>query len=121
MFSCYLEYEYVCSIYLKTAIRLTDMKRNAMLEAIRKKIPPEIDIEIDLSFDIADRIDYLLQLRGLTHIDLAARLGVEVNDVCQWLRGLYNFDLETIAKIQTVLGEPIIEVVGHKKELDGDE
>lgn len=46
------------------------MKKNPKLEARRKKINKDIDIFVNKSFDMADRIHALLKMKGMKQKDL---------------------------------------------------
>ena len=73
------------------------MKTEKLFNECLANVPNDITIEIDLSFDIANKIDKIL------------------SDISKWLKGTHNFTLRTIAKISAVLEEPIIEVAGEHK------
>ena len=78
-------------------------------------VPNDITIEIDLSFDIANKIDKILSDRKISQKDFAAMIGKKESEISKWLKGTHNFTLRTIAKISAVLEEPIIEVAGEHK------
>jgi transcriptional regulator with XRE-family HTH domain len=84
------------------------MKRNARLEERRKKIPQDVKIYVDMAFKLADQIDYILKKQGKTQRDLALALGKSESEISKWLTGEHNFTLRSIAKIQSVLNEPIL-------------
>ncbi|MEA4936776.1 MAG: helix-turn-helix domain-containing protein [Paludibacter sp.] len=88
------------------------MKKSPLLEQLRRETTVEIKREIDLSFQIADRIFEILTKKNLTQRDLAAMLGKSEAEISKWMRGTHNFATKTIAKIEVILGEPIIEVTG---------
>jgi transcriptional regulator with XRE-family HTH domain len=88
------------------------MKRNSIMEASRKLITPEIKQSVDFSIDIADRIFDILEMKGMKQKDLANLLGKSEAEISKWLKGTHNFNIDTILKIQTKLGEEIIQVVG---------
>jgi len=87
------------------------MKRNPRFEERRKTIPKEIDVFINRSFDIVDRIHEILDLKKLTQKDLAKLLEKKESEVSKWMTGTHNFTLKTLTKIETVLGYPIIKVI----------
>jgi ribosome-binding protein aMBF1 (putative translation factor) len=91
------------------------MKRNLRLDSIRKTISPDVKREIDLSFEIADRIYEILKKQGKSHLDLAAALGKKESEISKWFRGTHNFTTQTIARIACALGEQIILVAGTRK------
>ncbi len=76
---------------------------NALFSECVEKVPPEIQLFVDMSFSIADRIDAALKERGMTQKQLAQAMGKTENEVSRWVSGTHNFTLKTIAKISTVL------------------
>ncbi len=91
------------------------MKKNKRFEEIRKSTPKEIDLYMTRSFDIVDRIYEILQLKNLDQKDLALLLDKKESEISKWMSGSHNFTLKTLAKIEEVLGAPIIKVI--KKEI----
>lgn len=65
---------------------------------------------MDLTFQIADRIDALLKQKGISQKELAKLTQTSEAAVSRWLSGTHNFTLSTLAKISAVLGEKIIVV-----------
>jgi transcriptional regulator with XRE-family HTH domain len=84
------------------------MKRNAKLEARRKKIPQDVKIYVDLAFKLADQIDFILKKQGKTQRELAQELGKSESEISKWLTGEHNFTIRSIAKLQAILKEPIV-------------
>ena len=87
------------------------MKRNSIIEARRAKVSPEIKSRVNLSFMIVDKIHSILEEKGLKQKDLANLLGKKDSEISKWMRGTHNFTIETIASIENVLGQRIIQVV----------
>ena len=87
------------------------MKRNAIMEESRKLITPEIKQSVDFSIDIANRIFDILEMKKMKQKDLAILMGKSEAEISKWLKGTHNFNVDTILKIQTILGEDIIQVV----------
>lgn len=79
-------------------------------------VPKEIDIEVNLSFDISSRIDTLLSERNMSQKEFAEMIGKRESEVSKWLKGTHNFTLRTLAKISAVLDAPIIQVVSKQKD-----
>lgn len=71
-------------------------------------VPPEIKEEINLSFAISNRIDALMQERGLSKKDLADQLGKRPSEVTRWLSGQHNFTISTIAMLSAFFGKSLI-------------
>lgn len=91
------------------------MKKFDLLEECFAQIPAKIHKEIDLSFDIVNRIHKILSRQGKTQKDLAKALGKRESEISKWMRGTHNFTIDTIAKISAALDEDIIKVVGVQR------
>lgn len=83
------------------------MKKNKKLEERRKKIPKDLKIFMDKSFDIVEQIDIILTKQGKSQKDLADALHKKESEISKWMRGTHNFTQRTLAKIESVLGETI--------------
>ena len=92
------------------------MKKNPGLEERRRSIPKDINVYVNRSFDIVDRIHEILRLKNLSQSDLATLLGKRESEVSKWMTGTHNFTLKTIVKIEDVLGLPIIKVINKETE-----
>jgi len=86
------------------------MIKNKRLEERRKSISKDVDISVRQSFDIVDRIHEILGNQGKEQKDLAHLLGKNESEISKWMSGTHNFTINTLAKIQAVLGESIIHV-----------
>jgi predicted transcriptional regulator len=84
------------------------MKTSEMFQQEIAKVPTDLRLELDLSFSIADKIDKILQRKGMTQKEFAKRMNKTEAEVSRWLSGTHNFTLKTLAKITSVLGEKII-------------
>lgn len=88
------------------------MKRTAKsLEEMLGPIPEHIQMEIDLSFDISGRIDFLMRENGLSKKQFAEALGRRPSEITKWLSGQHNFTIGTLSKLSAFFGKPIISVV----------
>ena len=67
-------------------------------------------IYADWSLLIANRIYWLTQEKGWSQRELAQKLFKKEEEVSRWIKGEWNFTLRTLAKLQAVFGEPIIEI-----------
>ena len=74
------------------------------------EIPAETHIFVRKYTDILDRVQALLDKKGMKRRDLAAALGKSESEVSKWLAGEHNFTLKSIAKLEAVLGEDILVV-----------
>ena len=73
-------------------------------------IPASVQEEVDLSFEISDRIDTLMRQRGLSKKQFADALGRRPSEITKWLSGQHNFTISTLAMLSTFFGQPIITV-----------
>ena len=95
---------------------MKNLKKNSRLEEIRKSIPREISLSIEKSHAIADRIFELLKEKGMDQVTLAKSLGKYESEVSKWLAGEHNFTLQSLFKIEAVLGEDVIRIPNRKTE-----
>ena len=93
------------------------MIKNKRLEERRMSISKDVDISVRQSFDIVDRIHEILAKQGKEQKDLARLLDKNESEISKWMSGTHNFTINTLAKIQAVLGESIIHVT-KEKQLD---
>lgn len=73
-------------------------------------ISPVVRKEVGYSFDIAKRINAILEARHWSQADLARATGKKTPLVSRWLSGTHNFTIRTIAEIETALGAPVLNV-----------
>lgn len=86
--------------------------KNKRLEERRKRISKDIDIHVDRSFQIVDRIYKILSDQGKDQKTLAKALGKSESEISKWMTGTHNFTLKSLSKIEAVLGQPILEITG---------
>jgi len=87
------------------------MKRTTrLLEEMLGPIPETVKAEVDLSFEIYDRIDLLMRERGLTKKQFADALGRRPSEITKWLSGQHNFTISTLAMLSSFFGQPIVTV-----------
>lgn len=86
------------------------MKKNLLFEKCLSNVAPEVREEVRLNMDIANRIYDILQARNMTQREFAALMGKRESEISRWLTGSHGFTTATLAKIATVLGEPIVQI-----------
>ena len=74
-------------------------------------VSPLVRQNVDLSFQIVDRIHEILVAKGLKQKDLASLLGKKEAEISKWMRGTHNFTIDTLVSIEKALGAPILQVV----------
>jgi antitoxin component HigA of HigAB toxin-antitoxin module len=87
------------------------MKRTKKsLEEMLGPIPEELKQEVDLSFEISDRIYALMSERGLSKRQFADAIGRRPSEITKWLSGQHNFTIATLSKLASFFKQPIISV-----------
>ena len=84
------------------------MIKNSLFRECLAQVSDDTRAEFELSFKIAERISYLLQKKGMTQKEFAAKMDKRESEISKWLTGRHNFTTKTLAKISLVLGEPVI-------------
>ena len=74
--------------------------RNRYREMV-SQVPPEIK---------EDKIDSLMQERGLSKKQFAEQLGKRPSEITRWLSGQHNFTVSTLAMLSSFFGKSIISV-----------
>ena len=88
------------------------MKRAKIsLRELLNDISPEERVEARLSFQISNRLDFLMKEKGLSKKQLADAIGKRPSEITRWLSGEHNFTISTLAMLSTFFGQPII-IVG---------
>ena len=91
------------------------MKTNLLNNCYKKFVTSETKELVRLNVQVANRIFDILEERGLSQRDFAKLMGKPEPEVCRWLSGTHNFTMATIASINVVLGEDILEVPQRSK------
>lgn len=87
------------------------MKRAKIsLRELLSDISPEEKAEARLSFQISNRLDFLMKEKGLSKKQLADTIGKRPSEITRWLSGEHNFTISTLAMLSSFFGQPIIAV-----------
>ena len=86
------------------------MIQNKVFRDSLAAIPEHQKAKFELSFGIAERMDAILKEKNISQRELAHRLGKRESEVSRWLTGRHNFTTSTIAKIETALGSPLVQI-----------
>ena len=95
------------------------MIHNDMFQTHLSEVSPEVKKETKWSAQIVDRIDSILTQKGLTHRELAAKVGCNETQIVRWTRGFPNYTLSTLAKLSVALGEDLIKIVELYSDVSG--
>ncbi len=68
--------------------------------------------------DVADRIQAVLQQKGMSQKDLAVAMHKSESEISKWLSGTHNMELKTIVRIEDALGEDILAVPTHMEDAE---
>lgn len=83
-------------------------KINPIMQAIRESTPPEVNRQVDIAVQVANRVYELLEEKGMSQKELAKKLGKTETEVSRWLSGTHNLTIATIAKLSVALEDDII-------------
>lgn len=87
------------------------MKRAKIsLRELLSDISPEERAEARLSFQISNRLDFLMKEKGLSKKQFADALGKRPSEITRWLSGEHNFTISTLAMLSSFFGQSIITV-----------
>lgn len=88
------------------------MKRTAKsLDEMLGVIPERVQAEVNLAFDISDRIFALMLQKGMSKKQFADAIGRRPSEITKWLSGQHNFTIATLSMLAKFFGQPIIAVV----------
>lgn len=85
-------------------------KNNIINDWLQEKGNQAIEKLLEKNLAIANKIQELLQERGLKPADLARLLNKKPSEISKWLTGTHTFTTKTITKIETILEVDIIHI-----------
>lgn len=80
------------------------------LRELLGEISPADRAQTRLSFEISNRLDALMQERGMTKKQLADAIGKRPSEITRWLSGEHNFTIATLGMLSAFFGQPIVTV-----------
>ena len=91
------------------------MKRAKIsLRELLSDISPEERAEARLSFQISNRLDFLMKEKGLSKKQLADAIGKRPSEITRWLSGEHNFTISTLAMLSSFFGQPLCRILKSK-------
>lgn len=81
-----------------------------LFDQIVNNTPLQDKLEYSFHFDIASRVQEILDKKKMLQKDLAKLMDKKEAEISRWLSGRHNFTIKTIFEIQMALGEPIMMV-----------
>lgn len=84
--------------------------RNKFFQEILDNTPRETEIFVELYADLVARVQQLMDEKGWTQKELAAKMGKQPSEISKWLSGEHNFTLRSIAKLSAELNESLLQV-----------
>ena len=88
-------------------MKMKNNTENLLFECVAN-VEPEIIRQIDISFNLANKIDEVLSQKNITYDDFAIMLNVGRDEVDKYMCGMANLDILTIAKIECALNTQFI-------------
>lgn len=86
-------------------------------DRIANRVPADTKRLVSKLLDVADRIQTLLEEKGMTQKELAIALNKSESEISKWLTGTHNLELKTIVKIEEALGEDILTISKSKPSI----
>lgn len=80
------------------------------LREMLDSITPEERAQARLSFQISNRLDFLMKEKGLSKKQFADAIGKRPSEITRWLSGEHNFTISTLAMLSAFFGQPIVTV-----------
>ena len=77
---------------------------------ILRKYIAEDQKKIDKRTQLATRISSAIEVRGITHKELASRMGRRPSEIKKLLKGKLDFSAEVVSRIESVLSIRLTEV-----------
>ncbi|MBK9334066.1 MAG: helix-turn-helix transcriptional regulator [Ignavibacteria bacterium] len=71
-------------------------------------LAPEIEKFVNRSVEISDRIEEILKSKNISQREFADMIGKSESEIRKWLCVTHNFTIKSIAKIETVLKEDVL-------------
>jgi len=71
---------------------------------------PEIDKLVERNLAISEKVQSILDKRGIKQKKFAEMLDKKPSEVSKWLTGLHNLTLKSITKMEVALGEDLINI-----------
>jgi transcriptional regulator with XRE-family HTH domain len=79
-----------------------------VFDRLLDSIPKNEERESNISFRIAQRIDFLMRQKHLSNSDLARGMNKEPAQISRWMSGNHNFTIKTMAELEVFFGEAIL-------------
>lgn len=86
------------------------MNNSTLIKQAFANIPEQVRQQVNLSYDIADRIAVAMEKQHISRHDLAVMTDATEEDVASWIGGGHNFDLATLSLLSTAIGSPLVSV-----------
>jgi transcriptional regulator with XRE-family HTH domain len=85
-------------------------------ERILSRASNETKRQVDKNLAIANRISEILASKDISQREFAKKLNKSESEISKWLTGFHNFEVKTIYKIESVLGEEVIMIIDSTHE-----
>lgn len=79
-------------------------------DRIAARTPAQTRRSVRKMLDVADRIHWVLDQKGMSQKDLAVALHKSESEISKWLSGTHNLELKSIIRIEEALGADILTV-----------
>lgn len=85
-------------------------KNNIIDNWLEENGDPEIEKLTERNLAISNKVQAILDQRGIKQKEFAEMLGKKPSEVSKWLTGLHNLTLKSITKMEVALGVDLISI-----------
>lgn len=85
-------------------------KNNIIDNWLEENGDPEIEKLTERNLAISNKVQAILDQRGIKQKEFAEMLGKKPSEVSKWLTGLHNLTLKSITKMEVTLGVDLISI-----------
>jgi transcriptional regulator with XRE-family HTH domain len=79
-----------------------------VFDRLLNAIPKHEQVESDIAFRVAQRIDFLMRKYNVSQSDLARGLDKDPAQISRWMSGRHNFSIKTLAELEIFFKEEIL-------------
>lgn len=87
---------------------MSNEKERAISARLRSRANPEVKRNVARNVAIGQQVRVLLKEKDWTQEKFAEELGKQPSEISRWLSGLHNLTLESISKMEEVLGSELL-------------
>lgn len=84
--------------------------RSKVLQELLDETPKDLRLMLKMQAQISMRVKELMEEAGMSQKELAEKMDKKPSELSKWLKPGHNMTLRTMAKLQTALEKPVMQV-----------